>query len=171
MDVSKLSNIISTSLICMISYPIIRFVLTLDLSYIVMLVGILFTDLLTKMIKSIIKRYNNPDNIALSNILIRPKGACDCDILNQNGCQEGKPGMPSGHMAVTIFFLFYLYYNYYCIDNSNYNNKIIYIVAAFLYAVSMGYARYSKQCHNIMQIIVGSIVGIVCATFLKFIYL
>jgi membrane-associated phospholipid phosphatase len=141
--------------------------------------GIISTDLLTKIIKHIIKHstkrietQNPPDSESiLSSYFLRPNGACDCDILNQNGCQEGKPGMPSGHMAVTVFFLLYLFFLYNHSNNSNNFPKALYMIAATLYAILMGYARYAKRCHNIAQIIGGSIVGILTATFLKFIYL
>lgn len=176
---SILTNLVSTSLICLVSYPIITFVLTADVSYIVMLIGIISTDLLTKIIKRIIKyiikhieTQNPPDSESiLSSYFLRPKGACDCDILNQNGCQEGKPGMPSGHMAVTVFFLLYLFFHSNTSNTSTHFPKALYIIAATLYAILMGYARYAKRCHNITQIIGGSIVGILTATFLKFIYL
>ena len=175
-SIIKFTNLISSSLICLIAYPIIRFLVTLDFSYIIMLIGILVTDLLTKIMKHSYNSYNwsnpsnpsNPSNqpIPTYTILLRPPGACDCDILNQNGSQEGKPGMPSGHMAVTLFFLVYIYYYYY--NNNNVINTT-YIVAACFYASIMGYSRYVKKCHNATQIIAGSIVGIFCASALHFI--
>jgi membrane-associated phospholipid phosphatase len=83
----------------------------------------------------------------------RPSGANNCDMFCSNGPQGGKPGMPSTHMAVaTAFSTLYM----------PWPSPPYQIVAGFVILVlAMAAARYYKQCHTPMQIIVGSLYGIV----------
>lgn len=92
----------------------------------------------------------------VENIFGRPLGACDCDILCRNGDQTRKPGFPSGHMTVTsvvIFTLIGLYPSYVC------------TMVGLCTILVMGWARYVKRCHNMMQILAGTFYGFFVATF------
>lgn len=119
------------------------------------LVGI-FTATITS---DIIKRIPYPE--ALYRITRRPKGAKNWDYLSRNG--EGgndAPGFPSGHMTTTAF---YSVYN--AIKNQN-NYLLLLFFGGLL--VLMAWARYYKKCHNITQIVGGTLLGSGLAYLTKF---
>ena len=123
----------------------------------------------------------------------RPKGACGCDFLSSKGLVEGNPGFPSGHMTITAYFAIYnilcLLENlnndneinpYKNISNNEINsnvsslenmtitssNKIyVFIFVNLLLIFLMGWARHYKKCHNLIQIIGGTIFGSIVALF------
>ena len=123
----------------------------------------------------------------------RPKGACGCDFLSSKGLVEGNPGFPSGHMTLTAYFGIYnilcLLENlnndieinpYKNISNNEINSNISYIenititTPTRIYALIffnlllilfMGWARHYKKCHNLIQIIGGTILGSIVALF------
>ncbi len=85
-------------------------------------------------------------------IFKRPDAATDCSLLNSGGPVGDRGGFPSGHMAVTSYFMNYLYFK-----NKDYSLK------AKLYyhipVVMMASARYMKNCHNVYQIVGGYLLG------------
>ena len=94
-----------------------------------------------------IKRYITGSD---EEIYRRPAAARDCDMWCMNGPQGGKPGMPSGHMAVVSTFAA-LYWP------KSGNPELA--TALVIYILVMAAARWSKSCHTIAQIIVGTAVG------------
>jgi len=123
----------------------------------------------------------------------RPKGARGCDCLSINGLVEGNPGFPSGHMTLTAYFAIYnilcLLENlnndnelnpYKNISNNEINSNVSYlenitirtpnriyalIFINLLFIILMGWARHYKKCHNLVQIIGGTIFGSIVALF------
>ena len=86
---------------------------------------------------------------------MRPEGARDCDYLSCGGVvKPNSPGMPSGHMTTTGYFVVY---NILYILKHNYN-KIL-IVANIILLLIMGWARITKKCHNLIQVVCGTILG------------
>ena len=85
-------------------------------------------------------------------IFKRPDAARDCSLLNTGGPVGDRGGFPSGHMAVTSYFMHYLYFK-----NRDYSlrAKLYYHTPIILMAL----ARYMKSCHNIPQIIAGYLLG------------
>jgi membrane-associated phospholipid phosphatase len=116
--------------------------------------GIIFTTISIQMFKQI------PYPSSYYKYTMRPQGASGCDYYSAKGLvPDNSPGMPSGHMGTTAFFIIY---NYLYLNN-NYKNlthykPLIIIVFSGLITI-MGWARYKKKCHNIYQIIIGSIYG------------
>lgn len=107
----------------------------------------------------IIKRIPYPES--LYRITRRPKGASNTDYLSKNGeASKDAPGFPSGHMTTTAF---YSVYN--AIENKN--NKVLLLFFGGL-VVSMAWARYYKKCHNITQIVGGTLLGSGAAYLTKF---
>lgn len=91
----------------------------------------------------------------------RPNGASNWDYLSRNGeGDKDAPGFPSGHMTTTAFFAVYN-----SLENSN-NTVLMVFYGGLL--VSMAWARYYKKCHNITQIIGGTLLGSVGAYITKF---
>lgn len=82
----------------------------------------------------------------------RPKGARDCNFWADNGNQAGKPGMPSGHAALSTFFsAFYAQQT---------NNPWIQ-GGLSLYALLVIASRYMKHCHSAAQLAVGTTLGLI----------
>tara|TARA_X000000950_G_C13702084_1_gene572558 strand:- start:344 stop:784 length:441 start_codon:yes stop_codon:yes gene_type:complete len=105
--------------------------------------GILVTYILEKLFKYLTKNID---------IFKRPLGAYNCDIFNCNGNVENNPGFPSGHVAVTSFFMNYLFFkSRLCISF-----YIFYCFPIYIVAIS----RIYKKCHNIEQVIGGYLLGL-----------
>ena len=98
---------------------------------------------------------------------MRPEGASGCDYLSSKGlCRYNTPGMPSGHMGTTAFFSIYNYLyitQHYLPQSLHYKLPRITLFTLFTLftglLIIMGWARYKKKCHNIWQIVIGSIYG------------
>ena len=99
---------------------------------------------------------NKTKNINIT-ILKRPHNASNCNGKNDDGNVGNDPGFPSGHMSATSFMT-NLYYLKQC-KTKNISNYILYNS----WNIFMGYARYSKNCHNIVQIIGGYLLGLMVA--------
>lgn len=86
---------------------------------------------------------------------MRPEGACDCDYLSSCGLlPENTPGLPSGHMSTTSYFV--VYHILYILKN-NYNKLLI--IPNIILLIGMGWARIKKLCHNLTQVISGTLLG------------
>ena len=84
--------------------------------------------------------------------VMRPEGATDCDYLSCGGlAKPNSPGMPSGHMTTTSFVVIYN------ILKNNYSPKIV--ITNIILLCFMGWARITKKCHNLSQVICGTILG------------
>lgn len=96
----------------------------------------------------------------------RPQGAKGCDYNSQKGDCSGKPGCPSGHMSTTAFFVVF---NILILTKTNYIksdiNRRIFMSLNIILLILMGWARYYKLCHSILQIVLGSILGALLALF------
>ena len=103
--------------------------------------GLLSTLGLSEMLKNDFVKGSNP----------RPKGARNCNLLCNDGNQEGKPGMPSGHSSTVTFFTSFYYQ-----QTSNPWIKGLLVVYAILVMAS----RYIKRCHSLQQIGAGSMLGL-----------
>lgn len=106
-----------------------------------------FALIVHKFIKKITKGY-------YPEIFKRPNGAIDCDLFNCGGVSSNKSGFPSGHMTSISFFMNALLFK---------SKKELTLKNVFLYnipCILMGIARYNKNCHNLIQIIFGYLLGI-----------
>jgi membrane-associated phospholipid phosphatase len=135
-------NIVSSSVIGVYIIPILLFIFTHKFIHLKALLGVISTAYIGESIKYYIIKYKSP----------RPIGACDCNLMTNDGIQEGKPGMPSGHSSTITFFT-----TFYFQQTKNPKVKIILII----YALSVMISRYKKKCHTIHQIITGSLLGLI----------
>lgn len=133
-------DIISMSIIALYIYPWLR--LANDKRYLAMAIGMIVAQLSTKVIKYATAPLGGP--------FLRPQGARNCGILCQDGNVSGKPGFVSGHMTDAAFFFTYLW-----LINPQPNLIVLWICGVFIFAM----ARYKKKCHNIFQIVSGTIYG------------
>ena len=113
--------------------------------------GLIFTTVSIHLLKQI------PYPKFLHKYTMRPEGAKNCDYFaSKKLCNKDNPGMPSGHMGTTAFFVIYN-----LLHLMKKDSQFKYPTAALsgILMVMMGWARYKKKCHNIYQIIIGSLYG------------
>ncbi len=89
----------------------------------------------------------------------RPRAASNCDIWNTNGPQGGAPGFPSGHTATAAAF----WMGAWLLTRS----QAVAVVGGAA-VVAMAWARLQKQCHTMLQVVGGGMLGAsVSVLFLK----
>lgn len=142
-----LSDLISILVVVFLSYPWILLLRTGNLLYAKWAAGMLINEMLNHAFKSAF------GNLGLS-AFMRPSKATNCNMFNQGGKVGGAFGFPSGHMSNTVCFftLGYLYTR---------NTKMIYL--GILAVLAMGWARLQKQCHNVVQLVGGALIGCMVA--------
>jgi len=116
-----------------------------------LLFGIILITLLQISIKKLTKKLNK-------DIFLRPTDACDCSSFNNGGYVGLEPGFPSGHVALTTFFVNYMYFK-------RYNGDIFALSFLNFIPLIIGISRYEKKCHNIYQTLAGYILGIILLVF------
>jgi membrane-associated phospholipid phosphatase len=136
-----ISDILSISTIFLYIIPVILYGITNQSYHKQAFIGIL-----TALIISICIRH-----IFIKEVSVRPYGATNCDIGSTNGNRAGRPGMPSSHSAIAVFFALFYYRH---ITNPFLRTVLI------LYAISIMISRYDKKCHTISQIIFGGLLGV-----------
>lgn len=91
----------------------------------------------------------------------RPKEASQCDLLCISEDDEGKPGYPSGHVAISTFFvgctLGILLFQH-TISRSGY---IIGILFGCIWIYAIARSRIYKKCHTEEQVVAGFIAGLI----------
>jgi membrane-associated phospholipid phosphatase len=85
----------------------------------------------------------------------RPDGACNCDILNLKGSYSGKSGFPSGHMASVACALAIVGLR---MVPARLQTRYAVLFALPLIA-AMGWARIEKRCHDLQQVVFGTLYG------------
>ena len=135
-------------------------IVTRDPYYIIIAVGMTTVALAVKLTKGATRPF-----LGEAAWLARPAGARGCGALNGEDCDavgsDGSgacAGMPSGHQAITAFFVFSLiFYHRLTVVSA----PLWIALLALNFAV--GVSRVYKECHTIPQVVVGSVVGILVA--------
>ena len=133
MSLETLWNIISLSELIVLASPIYFWMTSHNIIHIIAILGIITTMAITEGIKHWILP-----------TWYRPKGARGCGLLCTNQNDEGKPGMPSGHMSSIAF-----YGGFYKITNPLF----------YIYAILVAFSRWGKRCHSVDQILGGTVLG------------
>ncbi len=94
----------------------------------------------------------------------RPKGAVDCNMFSCGGLSS-TGGMPSGHMTFLFMLFVVAYINLKKLDLLT--DNFIYFFAVIILLTIVG--RYFSKCHTLLQIIMGSILGIILGYFIYFV--
>ena len=115
------------------------------------IVAITSVIIISQFIKKYIMPYFKLD------IASRPKGACDCNFYSNNGVVEGKPGLPSTHMAIVGVIAVF---SYFFIEKNILNKIPFHIVNISLFLLT-AWARIYKKCHNTTQVICGGLFGFI----------
>ena len=158
-NLSMVSDLISALPLSFYFLPVYNYTKTQSKDELVFLLGLLFITIST----DLIKRLPYSPSSKFYNLTRRPLGASNCDYLSKTGpTRKNAPGLPSGHMATTAFFCTYMYLQ-------NPNNHLFTLVNIFI-VISMGWARSYKRCHNMLQIILGTLYGGVGAFVWKYLF-
>jgi membrane-associated phospholipid phosphatase len=143
-----LTDLVSVCIIVWFAYPVLRFAETRDPAFLAMLVGMIFAEAGTKIVK--IATATSKDAW-----LKRPDGARGCDALCAKGDVSGAPGFPSGHVTSTAFFFTYL---------AAINGSPQLLVAGGIgVTLAVAASRVIKKCHTPFQVAVGAAWGSVAA--------
>lgn len=154
-DSNFLSCYVSALPLLFIIYLVIN-LLTIRTYKFIYLFFIIFVAVSTEILKQ--SPYESIIDIQDKSLLYRPKGAHDCDFFSLSRLEKPNiRAMPSGHMALTSFFvsvsiLSLLKYN-------NMNLKLLGIVANVTLLILMGWSRMQKLCHNKYQVFFGTMYG------------
>jgi membrane-associated phospholipid phosphatase len=137
----SISETISMSIVLLYGIPIILYFYTNNVIHLKAFIGLVGTTTLSEFIKHFYIKDYSP----------RPVGAANCNLLCNNGNQEGKPGMPSSHSATVAFFTAFYYWQ---TQNEFVRSGLI------GYNILIMLSRYIMKCHTIPQIMVGTMLGI-----------
>jgi membrane-associated phospholipid phosphatase len=135
------NDLISLSTGILYIIPVILYNITKNTIHIKSLIGLIGTVLFSESIKYYL----------VGNKSKRPDGALNCNLLCNDGDQQGKPGMPSSHSATVAFFS-----GFYIQNTTNWVLQTLLVIYAILVMMS----RYLKRCHTINQIVTGAILGL-----------
>lgn len=131
-----------------------------DVIFIYGVIGYMILIYVEKSMKAIALR------VLPADIALRPKGAgknkgCSVIELDEpSGITELKSGFPSGHSLLTWYFVAFMGW-YVNSRRVRYKNSII--VGLVSYGVGMSYSRVVlENCHTSLQVMVGSVLGVVC---------
>ena len=142
-------DLISAGVIGFFVYPWLAFFQTQQLVYLFFGVGMILVEEAGKYAKVLTSSTG-------AQVCMRPQNALNCNTMCNDGACGGQPGMPSGHMTITLFFLTFFY-----LINNHLNRD--YVVFATAVTAVMAVARIRKGCHNIVQVATGMLFGIALA--------
>lgn len=170
------SSIINDAISFLLSLIVLSYSLyTLDL---VSIIGCFMAVIIPMIIKIITRNTPFPE------IFKRPDGAINCNLFNTGGVCDHESGFPSGHVTLISYFCFYIYFKYnqlfmsylysngYDVDDDTENDKKYSMKRCFLLflciipVIMMGYARYMKKCHNLVQVVAGAVTGYAISKFI-----
>jgi len=144
-------DLVSLCILVILALPVLLIVFDGDptrrLQYLVVLIGILVCEIIIKITRIVLPKQG---------VFLRPSNAVNCSLYNRGGNYAGRVGMPSGHVALTTFVLCSILYIY----KSNANHSPIVYVLVVLMIGLMCMSRYYRHCHNIPQIVMGFVLGI-----------
>jgi membrane-associated phospholipid phosphatase len=82
----------------------------------------------------------------------RPPGAVGCDTLCLGDPVGGQPGFPSGHVATATVLVSALWVH---------DGGPLVLAVGLPWVAAMAWSRWTKQCHNWVQIAGGAVLGTV----------
>jgi membrane-associated phospholipid phosphatase len=98
-----------------------------------------------------------------SRINQRPFYATDCNMINEGGFADAKPGFPSGHSTVAAFIATLYLMEFIARRRDHSAASIPALVITLLFAVLVPFARIQLGCHTPIQVVGGMILGIILA--------
>lgn len=154
-DYNFLACFVSALPLLFIIYVIINLI-TIRTYKFMYLIFIIFVAMSTEILKK--SPYESIFEISDKSLLYRPKGAHDCDFFSLRGLEKPNiRAMPSGHMALTSFFVSVNILNLLKYENNNL--KILGIISNLILLILMGWSRMYKLCHNKYQVFFGTLYG------------
>lgn len=139
-------DVVSLTLSALVASPGFGYLFTLDILYLYQILGIIFCHFFIKLTRLMPK----------NSITLRPPNANNCNIYNKGGDASNRVGMPSGHVLITTFILLSLGYIY--TQQTVYFNS--YTVFAGVFILLMAISRIKRNCHTVLQVLVGFILGL-----------
>ena len=150
------SNLISISILLLISIPLLVYFYTSNLFYLVLFYLTIVISYCNENFKKLVSYiFEN------SEWTLRPSGAKECSLLNNE--DNSLNGFPSGHLVTTSFILtaIFMYSFYYTNTTKGTKSKLLFVILSSIYIMLMMYSRVEKRCHTLLQTIAGLVVGFV----------
>jgi len=139
---------------------IILYIQTRKKIYILLMLSYIVINYIQKWLKQLSITYL-PYSVASRPLGAGNNNGCSFIIINESSSiTETKSGMPSGHSMLAMFIFIVTTY---MIQSSNYDNhiKLFSYVALTMFTFIVLYSRiYWENCHTILQVLIGSIIGI-----------
>lgn len=155
---STLSKILQAAPVLTYTFAILAYCIEGKRIYLYFLLGLfVLCTLLNSLLKMFFKRFfSNVDVFDRPN---PPKSGCGC--FSNDTYEENKSsfGMPSGH-AQMVFFFASFWTCYLHSKNSNIS-EILRSIILWLFALMVSFQRIYSGCHNLLQIFVGGLIGII----------
>lgn len=139
-------DFISLTLYPLTFYPIILYFTFWKSIFIIQFIVMLFAMFLIKLSRVILPK---------SGIYLRPANAMNCSIFNTGGSYINRIGMPSGHVLLTTYILLSTGYLL--------NFSLPSMIGIYIWILLMAISRIKKNCHTILQVIIGFIIGALIA--------
>jgi len=139
---------ISISIVPFVLYTLLAYVCTKNIVFIHIFLLTIFVGISTEFIKTVVAKNT------CKRLFYRPEGCRQCSLLNLPS-DPNAPAFPSGHVAMTTFLVFSLL-------TITKHTGLTYVMFGVLYILLMGFSRYHKKCHNLIQIICGLLYGAFC---------
>lgn len=135
-------DFVSLTLYPLLFYPVILYLTFGRPIFIIQLVIMFFAMFLIKASRVVLPK---------TGIFLRPSNAMNCNIFNLGGSYANKIGMPSGHMLLSTYILLSTGYLLHF-------NKLG-LIAMYIWIILMGISRIQKNCHTLLQVIIGFLIG------------
>jgi membrane-associated phospholipid phosphatase len=143
------ANVISVTFLVGLIVPMLMYVTSQDIYYLVILGGIVGANAIVMGVKPLaVAVFGEAD------ALLRPDGARDCGALCNGGPSGGRPGFPSGHMTTVTTCVAGLWLH---------GRDPFALWLGVPWIAAMAWARWAKKCHNWAQIMGGIALGVAIA--------
>lgn len=143
---------ISASFLIVFILPIVLYVLTSNLQYLALFIAVFLFGGMIEFIKVLLGSEGKYG---------RPSDACGCDLLCVSVDDGDKPGYPSGHVAISTFFIGTLSVLL-MIQGSPYVGYGVFLLG-LVWIYRIGQSRLQKQCHTLEQVVAGFLAGTIGA--------
>ena len=130
-----IANGISLTVLLAYIVPLAFYMYTQDATYLCILIAVILIGILVEQIKPL---FDSP----------RPEGAHACGLFCDGGDVTGRPGFPSGHVAITTLFVLLM---------AAYQSP--FWLLGLVWIGLMAWSRYEKHCHSVNQVLAGFVTG------------
>jgi hypothetical protein len=143
---------VSASFLAVFIIPVVAYVWTWNPLYLALFISIFLFGGCIEFIKILL---GNEGKYA------RPANACQCDLLCLSYDDGDKPGYPSGHVAISTYFVGCMLGTILLGWGWSWQFSVIWLMVGHVWIYLIAKSRIAKKCHTLEQVWVGYIAGII----------